>query len=136
VIKKVSIALAGLVMLGYASAVGLLYAMQGPLLYRAGENYVAPDIFGLAGVREVEIKTADHETLKAWYTPAKTDRATIIFCHGSVGTSMRRRVTGSYSSIIAGLAAVQVHRRKKACAAMRSPPMTGSRLKVFSLLIS
>ncbi len=79
---------------GYAIFVGLVYLMQGRLLYlphMPGRDLDAtPADIGL-GYEDVRIVTTDDVTLHAWFVPAGADaRGTLLFFHGNAGNISHR----------------------------------------------
>lgn len=64
---------------------GFRLFMYFPDPYRA-----APAEAGLEGVREIELKTPDGETLIVWHAPAKRDRPTVLYFHGNAGNAANR----------------------------------------------
>jgi uncharacterized protein len=86
-----------LIILGFASgliiyvmALAVVYISQNTLLYGADPTHVSPHALGLQDIDELQIQTADHETIKAWYHPAPDASPTILFCHGKGGTMATR----------------------------------------------
>jgi fermentation-respiration switch protein FrsA (DUF1100 family) len=69
----------------YAMLCGGLYVFQRHLLYLPDTS--RPDVaaLGLAGVRDVSIRTADGLWLLAWYAAASPRRPTIAYFHGNGG---------------------------------------------------
>ena len=81
-----------LVLLGYAAVVGVVYLVQGSLIYfpQMGREIAAmPAAYGLAH-EEVAIRTEDGETLHAWWLPADAARGAVLFFHGNAGNISHR----------------------------------------------
>jgi uncharacterized protein len=74
----------------YAAAVSFLYFNQTEFLYRADPTQKSPADVGLAGVQVLALTTLDGAKIQAWYSPAKLDHATILFCHGKGGNMAGR----------------------------------------------
>jgi hypothetical protein len=51
---------------------------------------ISPKEVGLVGVKEVELPTADGETLVAWYAKANPGQPTILYFHGNAGNAAGR----------------------------------------------
>jgi uncharacterized protein len=71
----------------YGLAVGALYGMQRQLQYHQNTQYLPPKAMTNLpdGVEEVRLKTADGETVFAWYLAAKPGKRTILFFPGNAG---------------------------------------------------
>ena len=83
VIRIVFGAFFGLVSLAYVGVGGFIYARQQELLYHPDpRRYTAAQI-GAQGFEDVTIKTADGETLVAYYKPASDGRPTVLYFHGN-----------------------------------------------------
>ena len=79
-------------LVAYLSIVLLVYLAQSRLVYfpEPGREIVnTPSQIGLA-YESIEIATGDNETLHAWYVPAPTAQATILFFHGNAGNISHR----------------------------------------------
>jgi fermentation-respiration switch protein FrsA (DUF1100 family) len=63
---------------------------QRRLMYVPDAERTAPVALGLAGVEEHLIKTADGETVVAWYARAKPGQPTILYFHGNAGSLATR----------------------------------------------
>ncbi len=83
---KAVIALAGL----YALVVVATYYLQRKLLYFPDTRRVTPESLGLAGVQEIELRTADGETVVAWYGAARPGQPTLLYYHGNAGSLANR----------------------------------------------
>lgn len=75
---------------GYVVILAVLFIFQRNLQYFPDSRRIAPEAAGLAGVAEVELRTADGETLVAWYAPAPPDRPTVVYFHGNGGALWAR----------------------------------------------
>ena len=82
----------------YVAIVGLLYFFQRDLMYRPDSiRRVAPSYYPmLAGVQEVELKTADGLRVYAWYAPAPAGRPTVAIFHGNGGSLRSQRYRLAY----------------------------------------
>ncbi|MEM1371442.1 MAG: alpha/beta hydrolase [Pseudomonadota bacterium] len=60
--------------------------LERALMYHPAKVRVSPEEAGLPHIREVQLKTADGETLVAWYAPAKSGEPTLLYFHGNAGT--------------------------------------------------
>lgn len=63
----------------YLAACGGLYAFQRPMMYHPTSGPEEP----LPPMQRVEIGTADHQRLNAWYLPAQPGKPTILFFNGN-----------------------------------------------------
>ena len=78
--------------LGYAAVVALVFLFQSRLVYYpevGREVAVTPKSYGLA-FEPAEIRTADGETLQAWWVPADNARGIVLFFHGNAGNISHR----------------------------------------------
>ena len=94
IIKRIAVGAIAL----YLCIVGLLYIFQRDLMYRPDQvARVAPSYYPmLAGVREIELKTADGLKVFAWYSPASVGRPTVVIFHGNGGSLRSRRYRLGY----------------------------------------
>lgn len=82
-LRRAVIAVAGV----YLTAVGLLAVFQRSLMYFPdGAPRAAPSSYGLGGVREILVATADGLELAAWYAPAPPNQPTVVLFHGNAGS--------------------------------------------------
>lgn len=80
------------VALAYAAVVALVFLFQSRLVYYPGigrEVTVTPQSYGLK-FEPAEIRTADGETLQAWWVPAERPRGTVLLFHGNAGNISHR----------------------------------------------
>ena len=77
--------------LGYVALVGLLFVLQGKVVFPASTVCVSAAEAGLAGFEDVEIATSDGERLVAWWKPPEAGRALILYFHGNGGSLLNRR---------------------------------------------
>lgn len=78
---------------GYAALAGVVYLIQGTLLFVPGElRYGDPSSIGLA-YEEARLSTEDGESLQAWWVPRPDARATVLFFHGNAGNITTRLET-------------------------------------------
>jgi hypothetical protein len=77
-------------LVGYAGAVALLYAMQRALMYFPGVERVAPAAAGLPGAEDTLLEAADGERVVAWHLPPRGDRPVVLYLHGNGGNLSHR----------------------------------------------
>src|SRR5687768_4513022 len=80
------------VAIAYAAVVALVFLFQSRLVYFpeiGREIAVSPNSYGLA-FEDAEIRTADGETLHAWWVPAADARGTVLLFHGNAGNISHR----------------------------------------------
>lgn len=78
--------------IAYGAVLVLVYLFQSHLVYFPGtgrEAVVTPQSYGLR-YESVSIRTADNETLDAWWVPAENARGTVLFFHGNAGNISHR----------------------------------------------
>lgn len=78
--------------IAYGAVLVLVYLFQSHLVYFPGtgrEAVVTPQSYGLR-YESVQIRTADGETLDAWWVPAENASGTILFFHGNAGNISHR----------------------------------------------
>ena len=78
--------------IAYGAVLVLVYLFQSHLVYFPGtgrEAVVNPQSFGLR-YESVSIRTADGETLDAWWVPAENARGVVLFFHGNAGNISHR----------------------------------------------
>lgn len=78
--------------LAYAAVVLLVFLFQSRLVYYpevGREVAVTPTSYGL-GFEPAEIRTADGETLQAWWVPAENARGSVLLFHGNAGNISHR----------------------------------------------
>ena len=76
----------------YAAVLALVFLFQSRLVYypEIGRAVtLSPQDYGLRH-EEVEIRTADGETLAAWWVPAENARGAVLFFHGNAGNISHR----------------------------------------------
>jgi uncharacterized protein len=78
------------ILVAYAAAVSFLYFKQTEFLYRANTVHTSPTEVGLSDVQELTLATTDGAKINSWYSPAKPNKATILFCHGKGGNMASR----------------------------------------------
>jgi len=74
----------------YLGASGYLYVRQRDLLYRPNVSMAAAPVAAIPGVTEKQIKTADGETLAAWFVPPRDDNPIFLYLHGNGGNLASR----------------------------------------------
>ena len=78
--------------LAYGAVLVLVFVFQSRLVFFPGtgrEVVVTPQSYGL-GFEAIGIRTADGETLQAWWVPAEGARGTVLFFHGNAGNISHR----------------------------------------------
>ena len=78
--------------IAYGLVLVLVFAFQSHLVFFPGmgrEVAVTPQSYGLR-FESVEIRTADGETLHAWWVPADGARGVVLFFHGNAGNISHR----------------------------------------------
>jgi fermentation-respiration switch protein FrsA (DUF1100 family) len=78
--------------IAYGAVLVLVFMFQSHLVYFPGtgrEVQVTPQSYGLP-FETAEIRTADGETLQAWWVPAEGARGTVLFFHGNAGNISHR----------------------------------------------
>jgi uncharacterized protein len=93
-LKRIAIGIVAL----YAGVVALLYVYQRDLMYRPDQIRRVPPTYYpmLAGVQEIELKTADGLKVFAWYAPAPEGRPTVAIFHGNGGSLRSQRYRLAY----------------------------------------
>lgn len=74
----------------FGGFVALVYAMQRSLMYFPERLRTSPAAAGLPAAQEVELRTADGETVIAWHVPPREGRPVVLYFHGN-GGSLRDR---------------------------------------------
>jgi len=74
----------------YLVIVGALYAAQRSFLYLPDKSRPDAAASGVAGLREVTLRTEDGVPLLAWYLP-RSGAPTIVYFHGNAGSIADRR---------------------------------------------
>jgi len=80
------------VAIAYAAVTALVYLFQSRLVFYpevGREMVVSPQTYGLK-FEPADIRTADGETLSAWWVPADEPRGTMLFFHGNAGNISHR----------------------------------------------
>jgi fermentation-respiration switch protein FrsA (DUF1100 family) len=78
--------------IAYGVVLVLVFVFQSHLVFFPGtgrEAVVTPQSYGMR-FESVEIRTADGETLAAWWVPAEGARGTVLFFHGNAGNISHR----------------------------------------------
>ncbi|WP_282609284.1 alpha/beta hydrolase [Pelagibius sp. Alg239-R121] len=71
---------------GYMLLLAAMFLFQRSLLYPAGTSLPDIAMFGVPGLREVELTTKDGLIQKHWYVPARAkDAPTVVVFHGNAG---------------------------------------------------
>jgi fermentation-respiration switch protein FrsA (DUF1100 family) len=80
------------VAIAYGAVVVLVFLFQSRLVFYpeiGREMALSPQTYGLS-FESVDIRTADGETLHAWWVPAEDARGTVLFFHGNAGNISHR----------------------------------------------
>jgi hypothetical protein len=78
--------------IAYGAVLVLVYLFQSHLVFFPGtgrEAVVTPQSYGLR-YEALKIRTADDETLDAWWVPAENARGAVLFFHGNAGNISHR----------------------------------------------
>jgi hypothetical protein len=78
--------------IAYGAVLVLVFLFQSHLVFFPGtgrESVVTPQSYGLR-FESVQIRTADGETLDAWWVPAENARGVVLFFHGNAGNISHR----------------------------------------------
>lgn len=78
--------------IAYGAVLALIYLFQSHLVFFPGtgrEAVVTPQSYGLR-YESLKIRTADDETLDAWWVPAENARGAVLFFHGNAGNISHR----------------------------------------------
>lgn len=78
--------------IAYGAVLVLVFLFQSHLVFFPGtgrEAVVTPQSYGLR-FESVQIRTADGETLDAWWVPAEAARGVVLFFHGNAGNISHR----------------------------------------------
>jgi len=96
--RRTAIRISAVVAVIYVGIVGLLYVYQRDLMYFPDQiRRVPPSHYAmLAGVQEVELKTADGLRVYAWYWPPPEGRPTVLLFHGNGGSLRSQRYRLKY----------------------------------------
>src|ERR1041385_902555 len=70
----------------FGGIVLLAYLGQRSLQYHPDRARTPPAMAGLPVAEEIELKTADGETVIVWHVPAKGDRPVVLYFHGNGGS--------------------------------------------------
>ncbi|NNE21825.1 MAG: alpha/beta hydrolase [Rhizobiales bacterium] len=70
----------------YAVIVAVMYLAQRRLQYFPNTDFAEAASVGLPNIEQVSLKTADGETLVAWYAKAKPGKPVILYFHGNAGS--------------------------------------------------
>jgi len=80
------------VAIAYGAVLALVFVFQSHLVFYPGmgrEVLLSPQSYGLR-YETVELRTADGETLQAWWVPAENARGVVLFFHGNAGNISHR----------------------------------------------
>lgn len=70
----------------YGCVLALVYIGQRSLQYHPDRSRVTPAAAGLPAAEEIELKSADGETVIVWHVPPKGDRPVVLYFHGNGGS--------------------------------------------------
>jgi hypothetical protein len=79
-----------IVVLGYAALVALMYVAQRSLMYFPDMLRVPPADAGLPQAEEMELRTADGETVLVWHVPPREGAPVVLYFQGN-GAGVRHR---------------------------------------------
>jgi len=69
----------------------VMFAKQRKLQYHPDNERVAPASFGLRAIEDIDLKTADGETIHGWYAhPQNTGKPVILYFHGNADAVQAR----------------------------------------------
>jgi fermentation-respiration switch protein FrsA (DUF1100 family) len=74
-----------LAILAYAGLLALMYVFQRSLMYFPDRTRTPPAVAGLPRAEEVTLKSADGESVIAWYVPPQSAKPLLIYFHGNGG---------------------------------------------------
>jgi uncharacterized protein len=74
-----------LAILAYGGVLALMYVFQRSLMYFPDRARTPPAAAGLPQAEEVTLKSADGESLIAWYVPPQASKPLVIYFHGNGG---------------------------------------------------
>ncbi len=77
-------------MLLYCAVAGVLYFVQGTLLFWQMDVAPAAAAAEASGLRTVRVRTVDGLDLVAWFLPAPPGRPTALYFHGNSGNTGNR----------------------------------------------
>jgi len=69
----------------FGGFVALMYVAQRSMMYFPDRVRTSPLAAGLPGAEEIELRSADGETLVAWYLPPRAERPVVLYFHGNAG---------------------------------------------------
>lgn len=70
----------------YGCVAAIVYAAQRSLQYHPDRTRTPPAAAGLFAAEQVELTTADGETVIVWHVPPKGDRPVVLYFHGNGGS--------------------------------------------------
>ena len=70
----------------YGCVLAVVYLGQRSLQYHPDRSRVTPAAAGLPAAEEIELKSADGETVIVWHVPPKGDRPVVLYFHGNGGS--------------------------------------------------
>jgi hypothetical protein len=89
-----------LAILAYGGVLALMYVFQRSFMYFPDRSRTPPAAVGLPQAEEVILKTADGESLVAWYVPPNGAKPLVIYFHGNGGALNLR--AGRFNWLTAG----------------------------------
>jgi len=91
----------------YIALVSCIFAFQRHLMYHPAKNIAPPEVYGLSGVEDVFLSSADGVRLQAWVRPSRKGMPTIVYFHGNAANlSDRAAKFGGFIDAGFGLVAV------------------------------
>src|SRR4051812_46089717 len=109
----------------YGCVLALVYIGQRSLQYHPDRSRVTPAQAGLPAAEELELKSADGETVIVWHVPPKGDRPVVLYFHGN-GGSLAWRANRFRSFTADGTGLVALSYRGYGGSPRRPPPGGGS----------
>jgi fermentation-respiration switch protein FrsA (DUF1100 family) len=82
---RLFILLLAVVIAGYLSALGYLFAFQRDYVFKPSGELATPADKGLTGVEIVTLTAKDGTVLTGWYHPPKAGLPTLLYFHGNAG---------------------------------------------------
>lgn len=82
-----AVIIAGAAFIGFVT---LMYVAQRALMYHPDPTRIPPAAAGLPEAREIELHSADGETLVAWHMPPRPDQPLVLYFQGNAGSLVNR----------------------------------------------
>ena len=94
----------------FVGFVALMYVAQRTLMYHPDRLRTSPAAAGFPAAQEIELHSADGETLIAWHVPPQGDQPLVLYFHGNAG-ALAYRVDRFRALIADGLGLLAVSYR-------------------------